>query len=199
PASRSSASRTSPRRRTTASARESVGGSSGARPRTEVPHLPPRGDEALPQGRALPDGEVRDRASLVSAGRARPRPHQAERVPAAAAREAEGSPLLRAARAAVPRVLREGVPPLRRHGRRAAAHARDAARQRRVPPRLRRVARAGAPTRPPRALPSQRTPSEHSELPGSPERRRHRAAELVGAAGDPRRYRPRVDGGALAP
>ena len=44
----------------------------------------------------------------VSAGRARPRPHQAERVPAAAAREAEGAPLLRPAREAVPHLLREG-------------------------------------------------------------------------------------------
>src|SRR3712207_8896767 len=35
----------------------------GARePRQEVPCLPPRGDEALPQGRALPDREVRRRA-----------------------------------------------------------------------------------------------------------------------------------------
>jgi Ribosomal protein S4 and related proteins len=51
----------------------SGGASSGQGSRAEVPHLPPRGDEALPQGRALPDGEVRDRAPLVSAGRARPR------------------------------------------------------------------------------------------------------------------------------
>ena len=68
----------------------------------EVPPLPPRGHEALPQGRALPDGEVRDRAPQLPAGRARPRPHQAERVPAPAAREAEGAPLLRPAREAVP-------------------------------------------------------------------------------------------------
>ena len=72
----------------------------------EVPAVPPRGHEALPQGRALPDREVRDRAPLVSAGRARPRPDQAERVPAPAAREAEGAPLLRPAREAVPQLLR---------------------------------------------------------------------------------------------
>ncbi len=84
--------------------------------RTQVPPVPPRGHEALPQGRALPDREVRDRAPLVSAGRARPRPHQAERVPAPAAREAEGAPLLRPAREAVPQLLREGDAPLRRTG-----------------------------------------------------------------------------------
>ena len=83
--------------------------SSGTRPFPEVQAVPPRRHEALPQGRALPDGEVRDRAPLVSAGRARPRPHQAVRVPAAAAREAEGAPLLRPAREAVPHLLREGV------------------------------------------------------------------------------------------
>ena len=35
-------------------------------PRPEVPQLPPRGHEALPQGRALPDREVRDRAPLAT-------------------------------------------------------------------------------------------------------------------------------------
>src|SRR5437868_15540960 len=36
-------------------------------------------DLAFPQGRALPDREVCDRAPVVSTRRARPRPHQAER------------------------------------------------------------------------------------------------------------------------
>src|SRR4029450_3337171 len=63
----------------------------GPRARTEVPQLPPRGDEGLPQGREVPDGQVPRRAPLVPAGRARPRADQAERVPAAAAREAEGA------------------------------------------------------------------------------------------------------------
>src|SRR5213078_5052896 len=79
---------------------------SGPRPFPEVQAVPPRGHEALSEGRALPDGEVRDRAPLVSAGRAWPWAHQAVRVPAAAAREAEGAPLLRPAREAVPHVLR---------------------------------------------------------------------------------------------
>src|SRR5213596_3450343 len=103
----------------------------GPRPFPQVQAVPPRGHEALPQGRALPDGEVRHRAPLVSAGRARPRPHQAVRVPVAAAREAEGAPLLRPAREAVPQLLREGVQALRRDGRGAAADARDPPRQRR--------------------------------------------------------------------
>src|SRR5439155_13558428 len=99
----------------------------GPRSRTKVPALPAGGHEALPEGRALPDREVRDRAPLVSAGRAWPRPHQAERVPAAAAREAEGPPVLRAARDAVPHVLREGEQAGRHHRRQPAPDARDAA------------------------------------------------------------------------
>ena len=62
---------------------------------------------------------------------------------------------------------------LRRHGRGAAADARDAARQRRLPARLRRLARAGPPARPPRPLPRQRPPGQHPELPGAAGRRRH--------------------------
>ena len=127
PASRSSASRTSPRRPTTACARRSGGGSSGPPARPQVQALPPRGHEALPQGRALPDGEVRRRAPQLPAGRARARPHQAVGVPAPAAREAEGAPLLRPAREAVPQLLREGREALGDHGRGAAAHARDRA------------------------------------------------------------------------
>ena len=74
--------------------RRSGGASSGPRePRQEVPVVPARGHEALPEGRALPDREVRGRASQLPAGRARARPHQAVRVPASAAREAEGTEL----------------------------------------------------------------------------------------------------------
>ena len=68
-----------------------------------VQAVPPRGAEAVPQGRALPDRQVRRRAPLLPAGRARPRPPEAERVPRPAAREAEGQALLRRAREAVPR------------------------------------------------------------------------------------------------
>src|SRR5213078_1419293 len=163
---------------------------SGPRPFPEVQAVPPRGHEALSQGRALPDREVRDRAPQLPAGRARPRPDQAVGVPAPAAREAEGAPLLRPAREAVPHVLLEGREGLGHHRRGAAADARDAPRQRRLPARLRRLARAGPPARPPRPLPGQRPPREHPELPGQAGRRDHHGAELVGAAGDPRRHRP---------
>ena len=44
-------------------------------------------------------------------------------------------------------------------------HARDAPRQRRLPARLRRLARPGPPARPPRPLLGQRPPGEHPELP----------------------------------
>src|SRR3954453_6584961 len=82
----------------------------GQRSVPEVQAVPPRGHEALPQGRALPDREVRDRAPQLPAGRARARADQAVGVPAPAAREAEGAALLRAAREAVPHLLRQGVP-----------------------------------------------------------------------------------------
>src|SRR5207247_3490240 len=113
--------------------------SSGPRSQSEVQAVPPRGDEAVPQGRALPDREMRDRAPQLSAGRARPRPHQAVRVPAPAAREAEGTALLRPAREAVPYVLREGFAGFRGDGREPAADAGNQARQRRLPARLRRL------------------------------------------------------------
>ena len=64
--------------------------------------LPPRGDEALPQGRALLLREVRLHAPALPAGPARPGAHQAQRVRDAPAREAEGAAHLRRARAAVP-------------------------------------------------------------------------------------------------
>ena len=68
---------------------------------------------------------------------------------------------------------------LGRHGRQPAAHARDAPRQRRLPARLRRLARAGAPARPPRPLPGQRPAREHPELPGQAERHRHAQARAA--------------------
>ena len=49
---------------------------------------------------------------------------RAVRVPPAAAREAEGAPLLPGAREAIPRLLRQGLPPGRRHRREPAAAAR---------------------------------------------------------------------------
>ena len=120
PASRSRASATSRRRPTTAAAPASGGASDGPRHEPPVQAVPPRGPEALPQGRALPDRQVRHRAPRVPAGRPRPWPPEAERVPRAAAREAEGPPLLRRAREAVPHLLRQGVAPARHHRREPA-------------------------------------------------------------------------------
>src|ERR1700736_3710205 len=118
--------------------------------------MPPRGPEAVPQGRALPDGQVRRRAPLLPAGRARTRPYETERVPRAAAREAEGPPLLRRAGASVPRLLRKGLPP-------AWDHRREPARAARVPPGqrpraagLRGLPPPGAPADPPRPLDRER-------------------------------------------
>ena len=59
------------------------------------------GQKLFLEGRALHDREVRRRAPLLPAGRARPRPRARLRVPQPAAREAEGAPLLRRAREAV--------------------------------------------------------------------------------------------------
>ena len=53
--------------------------------------LSPRGDEALPEGRALLHREVLVHPPAVSAGPARPGAHQAERVRDPSAREAEGA------------------------------------------------------------------------------------------------------------
>ena len=44
-----------------------------ARDGVSVQAVPPRGHEALPQGRALPDGQVRRRAAELPAGRPRAR------------------------------------------------------------------------------------------------------------------------------
>ena len=78
---------------------------------------------------------------------------EAGRLRPAAAREAEGQAHLRRARGPVPPLLRDGRPHARHHRRDAAAAARAPARQRRLPPRLRHLAAAGAAARAPRPLP----------------------------------------------
>src|SRR5436190_23669609 len=130
--------------------------------------VPPRGAEALPEGAALPDREVRRRAPLLSAGRARPGPRSPVGVPPAAAREAEGPALLPVAREAVPRLLPEGLPPAGRHGREPPAAARAPARQRAGAPRLRRLTSSVPPADRPRALARQRPAGGHPVLPGPP-------------------------------
>src|SRR3954452_8775398 len=144
PGSRSPASRTSLPRHTTAAAPASGEGSReetpyGTRYLPTVQAVPPRGPEAVPQGRALPDRQVRRRAPLLPAGRSRPRTPEAVRVPRAVAREAEGPPLLRRAGEAVPQLLREGLAPAGHHRREPAPHPRVPRRQPPRPPRLRRV------------------------------------------------------------
>src|SRR5271165_2960053 len=110
--------------------------------------MPPRGTEAVPEGRALPDRQVRRRAPLLPAGRARTRADETERVPGAAAREAEGAPLLRGAGEAVPRLLREGLAPAGHHGREPARDAGVPAGQRAGAAGLRRLASPVAPADP---------------------------------------------------
>ena len=136
--------------------------------RTAVQAVPPRGAEALPEGRALPDRQVLGRAAAVPAGRARPRPRAPVRVPAPAAREAEGAPLLPGAREAVPQLLRQGQPPAGRHRREPLAPARAPARQRARAARLRRLAPAGPPAGRPRPLRGQRPARQHALVPGAP-------------------------------
>ena len=139
-----------PQRLPAAEAAEGLG--DGSRYRTSVQAVPPGGAEALPEGRALPDREVRRRAPLLPARRARPRAHAPVRVPAAAAREAEGAPLLPGAGEAVPQLLRQGFAPGGRHRREPAAPAGAPARQRARAPRLRGLAPPGPPADRPRPL-----------------------------------------------
>ena len=74
----------------------------------EVPAVPARGHEALPQGRALLHRQVRDRAAELSAGPARPEPRQAHALRRPAAREAEGQAHLRRAGEPVPPATSSG-------------------------------------------------------------------------------------------
>src|SRR6187431_2498722 len=114
---------------------------------TGLPSVPPRGDEAVPQGGALLLGEVRDREAQLPTGAARQDAEgEARRLRPAAAREAEGQAHLRRARGPVPRLLRGGRARTRDHRRDAAAAARASARQRGLPARPGDVAAAGAAT-----------------------------------------------------
>src|SRR5919112_2078597 len=149
-----------------AAARASGGASDGPRSLATVQAMPPRGREALPEGRALPDGQVRRRAAHLPAGRPRSRPPEAVRVPPPAAREAEGPPLLRRPREAVRQLLRQGEPPTGRHRREPAPSARVAARQHACATRLRGIAAPGAPADPPRTLDGQRPSRERAVVPG---------------------------------
>src|SRR6185437_1041155 len=107
------------------------------------------------------------RAPLLPARRSRPRPPAPERVPPAAAREAEDPPLLPGAGETVPRLLRTRLPSGRRHRREPAPAARVPLRQRAGASRLRRLAPPGPPADQPRPLADQRPPRRHPLLPGA--------------------------------
>ena len=79
--------------------------------RSRLPAVPARGHEAVPQGRALLHGQVRDREAQRAARPARPAAQGEDgRLRRAAAREAEGQAHLRRAREPVPPLLRGGRP-----------------------------------------------------------------------------------------
>src|SRR3954452_10671562 len=142
--------------------------------------MSPRGAEAVPQGPALPDREVRRRAPVLPAWRARAWPRAPVGVPPAAAREAEGPPLLPVAREAVPRVLPEGVAPAGRHRREPSTAARAPARQRARAPGLCRFPPSVPPADRPRPLARERPASRHPLLPGASRRRDLDPSQLRG-------------------
>ena len=153
PASRSPASRTSRRCRTTAAARRSGGGSDMARyTGPGLPALPPRADEAVPQGRQVRHDEVPDRAPALPAGRARPHPAP----PAAPSTSLQLQEKQKARRIygllekQFRNLYEEANRQPGRHRREPAAPARAAPRQRRVPRRLGRHPPPGPPVRQPR-------------------------------------------------
>ena len=114
PASRSRASRTSPRRPTTAAGPASGGGSEESMARDTGPQCKQcrrEGQKLFLKGeRCLTDKCGVERRAYPPGDHGRGRQKQS-RVPRAAAREAEGPPLLRRAREAVPHLLREGLAP----------------------------------------------------------------------------------------
>ena len=135
--------------------------------RSQVQAVPPRGHEALPEGRALPDREVRDRAPQLPAGRARPRPHQA----VASTCSSSARSRRRAATTAFSRSSSATTTRRPRGVRASRARALLRMLETRLdnvalPPRLRGLARPGAPDHPPRPLPGERPPREHPELSG---------------------------------
>ena len=95
----------------------------------EVPLMPPRRHEPVPEEREVLHRQVRDRAPQLSAGPARPEAqHAPVRLRPAAAREAEAAPHVRRARAPVPQLLtHEADAPQGHHRREPAAAARERA------------------------------------------------------------------------
>src|SRR2546421_361970 len=119
-------------------------GSSG---KAGVQAVPSRGDEAVPQGDALPHREVRGGAARVRPGSARAivrAAAQGVRLSASVARETEGQTHLRALGAAVPKHLRSRAEGARGDRRGAARGVGEPPRQSRLSDGLCRVAPAGA-------------------------------------------------------
>src|ERR1700752_960393 len=111
----------------------------GPRSGCQVPPMPPRGGEALSQGREVLHRQMRDRAPQLCAGAARTekrRPHV--RFRQAAAGEAEVAPHIRAPRAPVPQDLCGGLAQQGRNGRAPSAAAGGASGHRFVPYGVRR-------------------------------------------------------------
>ena len=150
-----------------AQAAPGLGERHGGRPGCALPQVPAREHEALPQGRPLLHGQVRDRAPRLRAGRARQEPQdQGDELRRAAAREAEGAPHVRRPRAAVPQLLREGGRVEGRHRRDAAPDARAPSRQRDLPAGLRGEPQPGPAARPPRPHHGERPQGGHPLVPG---------------------------------
>ena len=129
--------------------------------------VPPRGHQALPQGRALPHREVRDRAAQL--------PARASTGAGASSSPSTCSSSARSRRRAATTACSRsssGSTTTRRRGApaspaRSCCGCSSSARQRRLPARLRGLARPGAAAHPSRPLPGQRAPREHPELPGA--------------------------------
>src|SRR5579872_502980 len=100
----------------------------GEKPGSSMPAMPARGAEALPQGRAMLFGQMRDRAPQLSARRARTSAHAFFRIRDSAPREAEGQAHLSIAGKAVRALLRGRRADARYHRRESVGTARAPAR-----------------------------------------------------------------------
>src|SRR5438132_786636 len=138
----------------------------GALSRREVPALPARRHEAVPEGGAVLHRQVRDRAPELPAGPTRPEPRQADRLRDPAPGEAEGEADLRGARDPVPALLLRGGAGEGDHGREPPQAPRAATRQRRPPARLRGLPARGASNGRPRTLRGERAQGLGALLPG---------------------------------
>src|SRR5579862_7369189 len=136
-----------------------------------MPAVPPRGDEVVPQGRALLYRKVRDRKAQLCARTAwQDAETKAGGLWRATAREAEGQAHLRRPGRAVPALLRAGGADARHYRRDAAAAARTPTRQRRLPHRLGDIPPAGAAARAPRTLYGERPEGGYSVVLGQARR-----------------------------